>query len=314
VKRRANLDLASKPVIRRRVKLERKPVPTDKPSALLFLIGILALASIAWLVFVSMPESWYSEPQDLGAYVAEAYGEHATTLTLVSPDNFERILLVQDEDNGLDSTELGEASAAVLSWFESNDYIIDPRPDLDSLGTLVALEVSSGDGTLLVLDGDAVDGELEVTEVFGDTLHSLGYFAVARVVENPLGTLQLRILTASNLLWTMDIDGKIDGTFPWMTDSDKKEGIPEQDTVRSVSCSDFEMPSGVSWGPQNSLEPTAWTPTPEPDFGLSWTRASFLRPVPSTLLSPERWRMQAFPPPTSQEAPRPMWPAIRMSA
>jgi hypothetical protein len=266
---------------------------------LLFLIGILALASIGWLVFLTLPFSASSD-SDWAAYAASAYGENTTTLTLVAPDSFERILLVQQEDDHLRSAELTDAVSSIVSWYSSRDFIIDSNPDLKSLGVLTSV---TEDRFRMPDDG------------IGEVLDSCGYTAIARIVENNMGEPVLEIVTRSNQHWSMTLDRDLEGVELWVPDGGllPDQGMSGATIDFSISRGDIHS-SEVSWGPQNSSEPTAWTPTPEPDFGPSWTRASFPRPVPSTHLSLEQWRMQAFPPPTSPVAPRPMWPAIRMSA
>jgi serine/threonine protein kinase len=303
IRRRIAAIKREKPVIRRRVVAERPPVAADRPSALLFVIGIMALASIAWVMFLMIPFSSLNDETDWAAFATDTLGESATTVTLVAPGSFERILLVQDEDEHLRSGELAKAVDSIIAWYASREFIVDSKPDMDSLG-------------LILSNGGLGEYMSEVPVEFGEALDSQGYSAIARVVEDKRGDIMLQIVTRSNQILNMPFDGDFEEVELWVPDAGL---LPGQSMVGatlefSISRIDLVRPSGVSCNLQNPLESIAWTPIPEPDFEPSWIRAPYPHPVPSTPWSLERSPMQAFPPPTSPEAPRPMWPAIRMSA
>ena len=183
-----------KPVIRRRVVAERPPVSSNKPSALLFVIGFMALAAIGWVMFLMIPISSVQNEVDWTLHANRTFGENATTVTLVSPDSFRRILLIQDEDQHLESDELSSAVDSAIAWYEAHDFIVDSRPDMDSLGVIA---FNSGDASY----------KNSVGLEFGEALGDRGYSAMARVTKDHLGDAVLQIITRSNIVWNTTYDG-----------------------------------------------------------------------------------------------------------
>ncbi len=210
-----------KPVIRRRVVAKRPPVSSDKPSALLFVIGFMALAAIGWVMFLMLPVSAVQDEVDWTLHANRTFGEYATTVTLVSPNKSGRILLVQDEDQHMESDELSSAVDSAIAWYEARDFTVDSKPDLDSLG-LIAF--NSGDAKY----------KKSVGLEFGEALGSRGYSAMARLTKDNLGDPVLQIITRSNVVWNTTYDGdfaEADLWVPGMLPSSEQLGEQVDDRI-----------------------------------------------------------------------------------
>jgi hypothetical protein len=210
-----------KPVIRRRVVAKRPPVSSDKPSALLFVIGFMALAAIGWVMFLMLPVSAVQDEVDWTLHANRTFGEYATTVTLVSPNRSGRILLVQDEDQHMESDELSSAVDSAIAWYEARDFTVDSKPDLDSLG-LIAF--NSGDAKY----------KKSVGLEFGEALGSRGYSAMARLTKDNLGDPVLQIITRSNVVWNTTYDGdfaEADLWVPGMLPSSEQLGEQVDDRI-----------------------------------------------------------------------------------
>lgn len=273
----------------------RPPVPTDRPSGMLAVLGVLTLLAATWLVVSQLLPDREGSIADGGAresLVSRSLGPEVTTVTLVSPERSERILLVRGERDHSERPGLGAAADSVLAWFEANGYLVDHRPDLGCVEAVLELESDS-------------------PPAFGRTLTSHGYAGIARVVVDEDGAFRMRLITDSDQLWLLELDGDLESVRPW---TPRNGGAPEHGTLRTISLVDLDGSAGVSCPFSAPTESIAWTPTPEPGCAPSWTTASSPHPVPTTHWSRGPLRMRAFLPPTSRvERPRTSL-ATRMSA
>lgn len=306
----------------------RSPVPKDRPTAMLIVLGLVAISAIVFAILGLIPGrnlpafTSATSPEGVVAESSEFWpteitnatvpkmqlGRGTTTWTLTSPIDSSRLLLVFDEDRQLESEQLQAALEQVVEWSQEH-YSVDPTPDLESLGSLLL--------------GTPESAELctwEATNT-GPNLTVLGYDGVARLFpdSNGNGSAELRVHARDNHLWVMEITPEGMERAPWSFTERNKDAVPDQGMAdvhdaQWLSRHDEVGVSALTCAGHDTKGSCAWSAPREPDCALSWTLGSYPCPVHSMRLSLGRSPMPDSMRPTSPEAQRPTWPAIRMSA
>ena len=198
--------------------VHRAPVPTDRPSGMLVVLGLLAISVIVGLVATFMPPGGDKDASRAGQPALQVFGEDTSTMTLVDPDGDDRVLFVLHEDEHLESGELVLGVGKVIDWYKSNDYTLEPTSDLDALGSLL---------------GEDETGESfpSVSKRMSGLLEKHGYTAVARVILGEDGKPCLRLVTSRNTLQTLPLESALIQVTPDDSSSDR---LPDQSMADAI--------------------------------------------------------------------------------
>ena len=262
----------------------RKPVPTDRPTGLLLLIGAITVTAI----FASIIGAVQGYGIERGKYARQQtsriLGPVVNTVTLSSLHEDRRILLIRDETAHLESDSLRTAIDDVVAWYVASGYEVDERPDFDVLAEL-AVESSQTELTSTPDPG------------VGVVLETHGYTDLCRVMADSDGDglPEMRILSSNGNLSIIPVNVQGDEMVPVPTDAARRPAHAPSDAVEAAL---------VSCMPGQSSEQLAWdrTNTPEHDSRRSWRKAWSRHPAPSTRSLHVRSRMPVSRPPTSPVA------------
>ena len=291
---------------RRPVVAQRPPVPTDRPTGLLIALGLLAITAIIGIVYSVIPSGGQSPVVEFSERASRVLGPGVTTVTLLDPVAAERVLLVMNEQQHLDSGELARALDGVIDCYVSSDFILDRSPDLDSLGRLIPEE----------------NPEALCRTILNHTskhLQELGYSGVARVMIDDDGTPSLHYHNSSNGLYTISLDRPEDCfTIPGSLeiDSARERGMigVERESRPTIDPSALHASAAAILGRQHHSGVDPCPRIPGPNFDHSWPPGPLPFPALSTPSSLVPSPMPASARPTSPVARPPMSRAIRMSA
>ena len=263
---------------------KRNPVPTDRPSALLLVLGVITITAIFSAVYTAVQNSPSNAAAVAREYTYRTLGTGATTMTLLSHDGKQRVLLVRDEAAHGTSSVLRQATEAVIEWYVESGFEIDRTPDLD---TLAELAIRSA----------PIDLTSEADPKVGEVLEEHGYTSLCRVMTDSDGDglPEMRTLDSRGNLSIIPVDPNAHQVKVLPNDAAgriKESGWGDGDAAL------------VSWVFKTVLEPTACpSPNiPEHDSRHSWRTASLRHRAPSTRSLHARSRMPGLMPPTSRAA------------